>query len=177
MKHPMTTFIIAALTADGFIAKHPKHLADWTSKEDKQFFTEMTKQAGVVVMGSNTYETIGRPLKDRLNIVYSREKQYEGVEITQKPPRELLQDLGSRGYRKVAICGGSTIYTMFMEAGVVDKLYLTIEPIIFGSGMTLFTKELNEKLTLDGVTKLGEHTILLEYTVFKAKNQVKFPTI
>ena len=149
----MTTFLIASITADGLIARHPHHLADWTSREDKQFFVEMTKKAGVVIMGSNTYETVGRPLKDRLNIVYSREKNYEGVEITQKDPAELLKELEERGYKEVAICGGSTIYTMFMTAGLVDKLYLTVEPVVFGAGMNLFNKEFDRKLQLESVKR------------------------
>jgi dihydrofolate reductase len=163
----MTAFIIAALTADGFIAKSSQHLTDWTSKEDKHFFVEKTKQAGVVVFGQNTFETIGKPLKDRLTIVYSKDKQYEGVEVTQKPPRELLEDLEKRGYKEVAICGGATIYTIFMEAGVVDKLYLSVEPVLFGQGLTLFNKELDKKLELVSVQKLGDHTVLLEYNVIK----------
>ncbi len=162
----MVTFIIAALTADGFIAKHSKHLADWTSKEDKQFFHERTKRAGVVVMGSNTYETIGRPLPGRLNIVYSRDKTYEGVEITQKPAAQLLKELEGRGYKEVAVCGGCAIYTMFMEAGAVDKLYLTIEPILFGSGLTLFNKDLGKKLKLESIKNLNPNVVLLEYQVF-----------
>jgi dihydrofolate reductase len=56
----MKTFIIAALTADGFIAKGSDHLSvEWTSKEDRKFFSDRTKKAGVVVMGLNTYKTIG----------------------------------------------------------------------------------------------------------------------
>ncbi|TSC56539.1 MAG: dihydrofolate reductase FolA [Parcubacteria group bacterium Greene0714_21] len=161
----MKAFIIAALTADGFIAKSSQHLTDWTSKEDKHFFVEKTKQAGVVVFGQNTFETIRKPLKDRLTIVYSKDKQYEGVEVTQKDPRELLEDLEKRGYKEVAICGGATIYTMFMQAGVVDKLYLSVEPVFFGQGLTLFTKELDKKLELVSVQKLGDHTVLLEYIV------------
>lgn len=164
----MTTFIIAALTADGLIARNLKAPStDWTSKEDKAFFTKRTKQAGVVVMGQNTYETIGKPLKDRLNIVYSRDKQYEGVEVTQKDPKELIGELEKRGYKEVAVCGGSTIYTMFMEAGVIDKLYLTVTSIIFGSGITLFNKELDYKLDLVSVEKLGPQTILLEYNIMR----------
>ena len=161
----MKTFLIAALSADGFIAKNSGHLADWTSKEDKQFFVEMTKRAGVVVMGQNTYETIGRPLPGRLNVVYSKDKEYEGVEVTQKDPKELLADLEKRGYEEAAIGGGATIYTMFMEAGLVDRLYLSIEPVLFGKGMSLFNKELDANLQLENVSKLGEQTILLEYNV------------
>ena len=161
----MTTFIIAALTADGFIGKNSAHAVDWTSKEDKRFFVEMTKKAGVIIMGQNTYETIKKPLSGRLNIVYSRDKEYEGVEITQKDPKELLQDLEKRGYQEIAIGGGAAIYTMFMEQGLVDKLYLSIEPVLFGKGITLFNKELDLKLSLISLKQLGEHTVLLEYNV------------
>ncbi len=161
----MKTFLIAALSADGFIAKDSGHLADWTSKEDKKFFLEITKKVGVIIMGQNTYETIGKPLPDRLNIVYSYDKKYEGVEVTQKNPKELLEDLEKRGYREVVIGGGSQIYTMFMEKGLVDTLYLSVEPVIFGKGLTLFNKELDIKLELEKELKLGEKTILLEYTV------------
>lgn len=161
----ISVFIIAALTADGFIGKNTAHFADWTSKEDKQFFVQMTKKAGVVVMGSNTYQTIGKPLPGRLNIVYSRDKQFEGAETTQKTPAELVENLKARGYREVAICGGSTIYSMFLEAGVVNKLYLTVEPIVFGSGIHLFNKEIEKKLQLVLCKNLNEQVVLLEYNV------------
>lgn len=168
----MKTFLIAALSADGFIAKDSGHLADWTSNEDKRFFVEITKKAGVIIMGQNTYETIGKPLPDRLNIVYSYDKEYEGVEVTQKNPKELLLDLEERGYKEVVIGGGAQIYTMFMEQGLVDKLYLSIEPVIFGKGMTLFNKELDIKLQLENESKLGDQTILLEYTIVKTKSDL-----
>ena len=68
---PMTCFITAALSADGYIAKDSAHAAFWTGKEDKKRFIDITKRAGVVVMGLNTYKTLGKPLKGRVNIVYS----------------------------------------------------------------------------------------------------------
>ncbi len=158
-------FIIAALTADGFIAKDANHPAFWTSKEDKARFVELTKKAGVVVMGSQTYKTLPRPLKERVNIVYSRSKEFEGAETTQDEPRLLLAKLEARGFKEIAICGGSQIYTMFMKAKVVDKLYLTIEPLIFGTGITLFKEDLLADLTLLSHTKTDNHTLLLEYKV------------
>jgi len=163
----MKTFIIAALSADGFIAKNSGYLADWTSKEDKRFFVEMTKKAGVIVMGQNTYETIGKPLPDRLNIVYSYDKEYEGVEVTKRDPKELLQDLEKRGYHEVGIVGGAAIYTMFMESGLIDRLYISIEPILFGKGITLFNKEFDSRLALISFKQLGKETVLLEYNVLK----------
>lgn len=158
-------FIIAAVTADGFIAKDEKHSAFWTSKEDKKRFVELTKHSGVVVMGSTTYATLPRPLKERLNIVYSKSKKFEGAETTQKEPLELLGDLEGRGFKEVAICGGSKIYTMFMKAKVIDRIFLTIEPRLFGKGITLFNEELHYHLNLIGAVQSESGALLLEYKV------------
>ncbi|MFY9457982.1 MAG: dihydrofolate reductase family protein [Candidatus Spechtbacterales bacterium] len=166
----MKTFILAVLTADGLIAESQEQSSvAWRSKEDRKFFIEKTRHAGVVIMGANTFHTMRRPMPDRLHIVYSREPiDLPGVEVTTKEPKEVIKDLEERGYKEVAICGGSTIFTMFMEAGVVDKLYITIEPVVFGSGMTLFNKKFDaKKLNLVSMQKLGEETVLLEYDVVR----------
>lgn len=159
------TFIIAALSADGFIAKDENHPAYWTSKEDKARFVEITKRAGAVVMGSTTYATLKRPLADRLNIVYSRNKTFDGAETTQAEPKELLKQLESRGYGEVAICGGSQVYTMFLQAHCVDKIYLTIEPRLFGTGINLFSEMVNFELILISSETTATGSILLEYDV------------
>ena len=169
----MKTFLIAALSADGFIAKDSAHSPlTWRSNGDRKFFIESTKEAGLVVMGLNTAKTSKKPLPGRRNIIYadnvsqlSHWQEYEEWEITQDNPKELLLRLAKDGHKEVAICGGSQIYTMFMEKGLVDKLYLSIEPVIFGKGMTLFNKELDIKLQLEKESKFGEQTILLEYNV------------
>nr|AIA11687.1 Dihydrofolate reductase [uncultured bacterium] len=161
----MKVFIIAAVTADGFIGKDEKHAAFWTSKEDKKRFVELTKRAGVVVMGSNTYATLPRPLKERTNIVYSRSKTFEGAETTQKSPQELILELERREFKEVAICGGASIYTMFMKAKVVDHLYLTVEPLIFGKGIKLFNEELTSQLTLVSAVQGENGSLLIEYKV------------
>ncbi len=177
----MKTFIIAAITTDGFIAKDENHAAMWTSKEDKKRFVELTKNAGVVVMGSRTFRTLPRPLKERTNIVYSKNPEFIAeieahnktnpdfqppVEVTQEEPRALLEKLAARGVKEVAICGGSQIYTSFMKAHAVNTIYLTIEPIIFGKGITLFTESLPHthlELVTQTITPTG--SILLEYKV------------
>jgi dihydrofolate reductase len=161
-------FIIAAVTADGFIAQTTDHSPmQWTSKEDKARFVELTKRAGVVVLGSNTFKTFPRPLKDRLNIVYSRSQEFEGVETVTDEPAELLRRLEDRGFTEVAICGGAEIYTKFMEAGVIDTIYLTIEPVIFGKGLSLFNRPINAKLELVSNAKTEGGTIFSEYKVIK----------
>lgn len=165
----MNCFIISCLTADGYIGKNSAHAAVWTSQADKKRFIEITKRAGVVVMGQNTWFTLGgKPLKDRLNIVYSPtplENLPPGVEVTMKSPADLLSELEKRGHKDIAICGGSQIYTMFMKSGLVSKLYLTIEPIVFGDGMRLFKEDMDFKLKLDKIEHTPEGTVLLDYSV------------
>jgi dihydrofolate reductase len=159
------TFIIAAVSADGFIAKDENHPAYWTSKEDKEKFIETTKRAGVVVMGSTTYQTLKRPLADRLNIVYSRKHTFDGAETTKDEPKELLKKLAARGYSEVAICGGSHIYTMFLKAHCVDKIYITIEPKLFGVGINLFNETVNFDLKLISSETTASGSLLVEYDV------------
>ena len=174
----MNCFLIAALTADGFIGRDAAHNSTrWTSKEDAEWFAQKSKTAGVVVMGRATYETINRPLPDRVVVVYSRKtdqtklaenqlKLEKGqVYYTQLEPQKLLDQLKNLGFNEVAISGGSSIYTMFIQAGVVDKLYLTIEPVLFGEGIKLFNQTLDMKIKLESVQKLSSQTLLLEYIV------------
>ena len=169
----ISAFIIAAVTADGFIAENENHAAMWTSKADKKRFVELTKRAGVVIMGSRTFRTLPRPLKERLNIVYTKSPEYieqlkgqENVEVTQDAPRALLEKLEARGFKEVAICGGSQVYTNFMKARVVDKIYLTVEPIIFGKGLTIFNEALpHTHLELISKEATDTGTLMLEYKV------------
>jgi dihydrofolate reductase len=171
----MHVFLIAAISIDGFIAPEVStNSTEWTSGADKEFFTQRSKQAGVMVMGSTTFETIGRPMKDRLTVVISSKPKPEKyahiddsqVRYTSQSPTEIVKQLELEGFKEIALCGGSSIYTQFMNAGLVNSLYITVEPIIFGGGVSLFNKTLDQqKLKLIKSEKIGEDTMLLEYTV------------
>lgn len=164
----MKTVLIAAVTADGFIGRSAEHLADWTGGADKKLFVEVTKQAGTLVMGSRTFATIGRALPGRRTIVYTSRPESvtaEGVETTAEPPAELVARLAREGAPGLAVCGGASIYGQFMAAGVVDELYLTIAPLVFGTGVHLFDQTLECKLRLLEVKPLDGDTLLLHYRV------------
>lgn len=166
----MNVFLIAAISVDGFIGRDSQHSADWTSKEDKQLFVRLTKEAKVMIMGSKTYQTIGHGLPDRKSIVYTSRpdrftEQQGDVEFTDKKPQELLKQLEKAGYKSVAICGGSQIYSMFIDTMMVDDLYLTIEPVVFGTGVPLFANAIEANLSLVDQSMLNEQTVLLHYKV------------
>lgn len=167
----MKTILIAALTADGFIGRDAKHLADWTGKADKRLFTEVTKTAGTMIMGARTFETIGRALPGRRTIVYThRPDEFSGIEnvdTTSEDPARLIARLRAEGRNGVAICGGASIYSMFMATGVIDELYLTYVGKVFGNGVPLFGEPLQFDLDLLEAKQLDEQSVLLHYAVKK----------
>lgn len=165
----ISAFIIAAQSLDGYISplSHTNSMS-WTSGADKEFFKKKTKEAGVVIMGRTTFETIGKALSDRKTIVYSSKPvEAEGVETTSLPPDELLKQLEQEGYTEVAICGGSSIYSLFLNSGLVSKLYITLEPIMFGAGIPLFKDMPHTTMSLLSTTPLDQNTLLLEYQITK----------
>lgn len=160
----MKITIVAVMSADGFIARSTTELADWSAKEDKKLFVEVTKRAGVIVMGSTTYKTIGRALPGRRNIVYSHTTiDQPGIETTQESPQALVERLTAEGCTELTVCGGKAIYDMFLQADLVDELYLTYAPLLFGSGIGLAAHPLTTKLKLLECKQLNSDTVLLHY--------------
>jgi dihydrofolate reductase len=156
----MNVALIAAITADGFIGRNASHLADWSGSADKKLFARVTKQLGTMIMGAHTFATIGRALPGRRTIVYT----------TAEDPAGLLARLEAEGTPGVAICGGAQIYRLFLEAGLVQELYLTVVPVLFGQGVTLFDHELETSLKLIGTEQLDDNAVLLRYKVLTAKS-------
>jgi dihydrofolate reductase len=169
----MKVFILAAVTADGLIARDGNHFPDWTSPEDTALFVKLTKEAGTMVMGSRTLKALqerGRRLPKRRIIVYTRDPASisgERVEPTSENPHDLVKRLEAEGIERLAICGGATIHDLFIEAGLVDELYITVEPLLFGSGLGLFNKSLGVRLELLDTQKIGDQAVLLHYKVLK----------
>jgi dihydrofolate reductase len=162
--------LLAALTVDGRIARHAAELSDWTSREDKRLFVRASKEAGVVVMGHATYATLPAPLPGRLLVVLTRQPHQqtarEGVEFTADAPAVVLERLAARGYSTVVLGGGAHTYRAFLTAGLVDELWLTVEPVAFGAGISLFGEEpLAVRFTLLGCQQLGDNAVHLRYRV------------
>lgn len=80
----------------------------------------------------------------------------------------MLKDLENRGFSEVAVCGGASIYTLFLEHNFVSEIYLTIEPILFGKGLKFLNQKMNLTLKLIEARKINDSgTLLLHYKVLK----------
>jgi dihydrofolate reductase len=98
--------------------------------DDIRYFRLVTRDAGVVLMGRRTWETLpAQPLPHRLNIVLSRRwpgfEGYDrriGCHIYRSDTDNWAERIGSR-YEEIVIIGGRTLYELFWPR--LDRLYLT----------------------------------------------------
>ena len=160
--------LIMAMTADGKIAKDSTQLANWTSREDKKLFVEISKQHGVIMMGENTFNTFPKPLPGRLNVVFTKQENPEEineVKWVSGEPEKVLEELEILGYKSALLGGGSTLNSLFLKNKLINEIILTVEPKIFGSGLSLFNEDINADLELITMEKLNENTIMLKYKV------------
>ena len=167
----MNVTLLMALTADGLIGRDDAHLTDWTASEDKKLFKTFTQKAGVVIMGSKTFETLDRPLPGRKVVILTRKKDrktaWDNVVFTDLSPKRLLASLSDKGYAHVVVSGGATINALFAEQGLIDEIILTYSPIVFGSGVPLFKGEVSMDLELVKVSRMGANLIYAHYKVVK----------
>jgi dihydrofolate reductase len=95
----------------------------WHYPKDLNYFKEKTLNK-TIVMGSNTFKSIGRPLPKRHNVIITRHKERyanEHVEILTSV-EDFLKAYGNRE-DEIFIIGGASIYQQLIDR--VDRLYIT----------------------------------------------------
>lgn len=113
----MTISIIVAKAQNNAIGKDNSLL--WHIPEDLKRFKSLT-MSHPIVMGRKTFESIGRPLPGRRNIVISRNFIYEGTETVPSLDDALMI---CRDEDEVFITGGGQIYSQSIS--IADRLYIT----------------------------------------------------
>ena len=95
----------------------------WDIPEDMQHFKEKT-MGRTVIMGDKTFESIGKPLPGRQNIVVTLQESYQapGCQVHHSLEEVLKQYKDSED--EVFVIGGGTIYRLALP--MADKLYLTL---------------------------------------------------
>ncbi|WP_444892206.1 dihydrofolate reductase [Microbulbifer sp. TRSA001] len=117
--------LIAAVARNGAIGKDNE--LPWRISGDLQFF-KRTTMGKPVVMGRKTFESIGRPLPGRVNIVITRNTDWvaDGVEVVQSLDKalSLAQDSAKdSGASEVMVIGGAQIYRQALP--LATRLYIT----------------------------------------------------
>ena len=175
----MRIVLIAAQSLDGFIAKPAEPGTAFTSPEDKAHFRTVLTDFDVGVFGGETYrvsrEAIRAQMPARhLRVVMTRSPERFAIEavpgmleFTRAAPAMLAHDLRTRGFRQCALLGGSHVHSLFLAAGLVDEIWLTIEPLLFGGGTPLLAQPAQIRLELHALEKLGANTLLAKYQVVR----------
>jgi len=175
----MKVILVAVTSVNGKITKGDEsNIYEWTSKEDQKFFFSGIENAKLIVCGSATYNIVKNHIKHRegrLRIVltksteeYKKETLPGMLEFTSETPQEIISRLDTE-YQEMMLVGGAKIYSAFMKSCLIDEIFLTLEPVVFGSGKNLFEEgEFSQKLELLSSEKLNERgTILLKYKVLR----------
>ncbi len=106
----------------GFEGKMPWHLS-----EDLKRFKKIT-MGSCIIMGRKTYESIGRPLPGRFNIVITRQKDFsaDGAYLVTSIEEALHKsaEVSEQWGNEVFIIGGGEIYRQ--SIGLVSRIYLTL---------------------------------------------------
>ena len=96
----------------------------WKSKQDLQQFRSLTT-GHCVLMGLNTYKSIGKPLANRTNIVVSYTKiNIVGCEC-RTSVEEGINFARQQQETELFIIGGASIYKYCYEKNLIDRVYLT----------------------------------------------------
>ena len=64
------------------------------------------------------------------------------IEFTNESPVELTTRFKSKGHKQMLVVGGPHVATSFLKEQLIDELWLTIEPKIFGTGGNFATDEI-----------------------------------
>jgi dihydrofolate reductase len=110
--------IIAAIDEKNGIGK--KGQLAWHLSEDLKRFKELTSNH-TVIMGRHTFESIGKALPSRKNIVVTSDPNFQAENIV--IVNSIEDAIGEAGGGEIFVIGGAQIYNQTI--GLADKLYLT----------------------------------------------------
>ncbi len=176
----MKVILVMVSSINGKITKGDNpDVSAFASKEDAALFLSIKDRFRCYILGSATYEASRKKIilrKGKLRIVLTRNpEKYKAetvpgrLEFTSESPETLVRRLSRDGYKSALLLGGSQINRHFLAAGLVDEVYLTIEPALFGRGKDLVAEsDVDVPLKLIRFEKLNKiGTLHVRYKVIK----------
>jgi dihydrofolate reductase len=169
----MKTILYLGETINGYMARTNGD-APWSRELFATYYSNV-KKAGNLIVGKKTYEIIEKEGEIKkcgypfTVIVTKTRKPISNINIaTVNSPLAAIKILKSKGFKELIVGGGSKLATSFMEQGLIDEIWLDLEPLIFGHGIPLLQNtKLEVKLRLIKTIKLSKNTLQLRYKVLK----------
>lgn len=131
------------MSLNGFIAREDGQ-EDWLPSSGWDEFLIDAKAFGNIVMGRETYELVTKLYLDynfdnidtQCKLIVSRNKGFvapNGYDVVDSP-EHAVTFLHERGFENVFLIGGGKLNAEFLRLGLIDELWLTINPHILGRG-------------------------------------------
>ncbi|MBU3917197.1 dihydrofolate reductase family protein [bacterium] len=167
--------LIMVMSANGIVAqKKTENSFEWSSVSDKKQFLNRIREIGTVIMGGNTFRAIKQEPYEGVRFFVLSRRPYrfqpnKNVEFIRGDILQVYKELCDKGIRQVALLGGPETNAQFFNHGLIDNLYLTIEPLLLPKGLQ-FVSQLDMKtdLVLNEMKVLdNSNSILLHYSVRK----------
>lgn len=140
-----------AASIDGYIARED---GDTSWLHDPAFITpgmdygygEFYGRIGTTLMGGETYRVIKGfnvpfPYPDKKNYVFTKAKDIEKdqhVEFIHTEITDFAKNLKANSEKDIWLVGGAAINGLFLEHGLIDKIILTVIPVVLGKGIPIF---------------------------------------
>ena len=126
----------------------------WHYAADLKFFKETTT-GNAVVMGANTWRSIGKPLPNRLNVVLSGSSSVTPpAEVMRLGEKDEVIDLAQYLNRDMYVIGGARVYADF--ADVIEKWIVTEVPLTVDDADTFMPEDFLDEFELDETHDLGD---------------------
>jgi dihydrofolate reductase len=140
-----------AVTLDGFI-EGPNGEYDWCFTDQDYGLNDFMKRIDGIIMGRKSFDISNaydgpNPWKDVKTYVFSRSvtKVPENVEIVKGDVVEIVSKLKNLPGKDLWLFGGAELTTTFVNADLVDEFWLSVHPILLGSGKSLFNNIVDRK--------------------------------
>jgi dihydrofolate reductase len=152
----------------------------WASSEDHKAFKNLVAGHDCIVMGSRTYAAARefiRPSAEKPRIIltknpekFAEDHEKPGITFMSARPREVIAQAAAMACQNVLLAGGAETNAQFFDAGLVDEVYLTVEPVVLGSGLPLMGPlQAAVRLRLMESTTLNDRgTVQLHYQVVQS---------
>ena len=159
--------LIVAVSDNNVIGKNGT--IPWKLPKDFQYFKKTTLNS-TVIMGRKTYESIGKPLKDRKNIILTSNKEYkvDGCEVLQSL-KEAIDFC--KGESEIFIIGGENLYKESLK--IASNLHITKVNTTVEDGDTFFPSIDKSEWYLEkskNFDKDEKHEHSFSINVYKTKN-------
>ncbi|MCL4120518.1 UNVERIFIED_CONTAM: hypothetical protein GTU68_039039 [Idotea baltica] len=162
MESKIPVCIIVALAENRVIGQNNK--MPWHIPNDLKYFKEMTL-GKPVIMGRKTWESLGRPLPNRLNIVISRQEKltFDGAEVYDNLEKAVARARDWANHNdasEIMVIGGSQVYQQAFSLAkrlYITRVYLMPEGDAFFPMFSLSDWSLNCSVEVDAVDNYPRH--------------------